>query len=279
MNTNTKNQSRFNWLVAVALLLIAAYFLLGLTACGFETVSTGHRGIKTRFGEVIGQPLPEGLYFYNPITTSIHEYQVRQETWAEKTSVFTKDTQRVEVEFAVTFYPDPAVVTELYKTIGDERALVSKIIKPTALGSLKDAIGEVIADELVAKRELVTKAALKEVQENLKARSVIVTDLQFTNLDFDDAYEQAVEEKVVAIQSAIKAKNKTVEIEEIAKQKVKTAEAEATAMRIKSQALAQNKGLVQFEAVQKWDGRLPTFMLGSGATPILDLRALTTEAR
>lgn len=48
-------------------------------------------------------------------------------------------------------------------------------------------------------------------------------------------------------------------------------ELEAEAMRIKSQALAQNKGLVQFELAQKWDGKLPTMMMGN-TVPLLDLK-------
>ena len=251
--------------------------VLSLTACGFDTVGTGHRGIKTRFGEVIGPALPEGLYFYNPFTTSIHEFSVRQDTWADKTPIFTKDTQKVDVAFAVTYYPDPGAVTELYKTIGSEKDLVNKIIKPVVLGSLKDSIGQVIADELVQKREMITKNALRVAQENLKARNVIVTDLQFTNLDFDDAYEKAVEEKVVAIQNANKAVNKTVQVREEAKQIEATALAQANAMRIKSAALAQNKGLVSFEAVQKWDGRLPQYMFGGQTMPFIDMRSLTKD--
>ena len=254
----------------VILILIA----LSLSACGFEVVNTGYRGVKTRFGEVIGEPLPEGLHFYNPFTTSITEFKVQEEKWSEKTEIFTKDTQRVDVEFTVVYYPDPKFVNVIYKEIGREYALGEKIIKPVVLGSLKDAIGSVIADELVSKREAVTRNSLKEIQDNLKARHVFVTDLQFTNLDFDDAYERAVEQKVVAIQDAQKAKNETVKIEEQAKQTLKTAEAAATAMRIKSQALQQNKGLVEFEAVQKWDGKLPQYMFGSNSTPFIDLRSL-----
>jgi len=255
-------------------MLLLGMLALNLTACGFEIVDTGHRGIKTRFGEVVGEPLPEGMHFYNPVTSGIREYAVREEKWADKTAIFTKDTQRVDIEFAVVFYPDPKQVHNLYREVGLDYELAEKIIRPVVLGSIKDAIGQVIADELVSKRELVTKEALREVQENLKARSVIVTDLQFTNLDFDDAYEQAVEQKVVAIQDAQRAKNETVRIEEEAKQKVKTAEADAESMRIKSQALSQNKGLVEFEAVQKWDGRLPQYMFGSQTTPFIDLRSM-----
>lgn len=227
--------------------------MLSITACGFEVVDTVYRGIETRFGAVQGEPLLEGLHFYNPFTSSIKEYSVQQEKWSSTTPIFTKDTQRVDVEFAVVYFADPKSVHILYRDVGKLDLLEEKIIKPLFLGSIKDAIGSVIADELVMQRETVTKTAFQEVRDNLKDKNVIVTDLQFTNLDFDDAYEKAVEEKVVAIQSAQKAKNETVRIEEEAKPTVKTAQAEAEAMRIKSQALSQNKGLVEFEIARKWD--------------------------
>lgn len=253
--------------------IFLAFFAISISACGFQVVDTGYRGIETRFGAVQGAPLPEGLHFYNPFTSSIAEYSVKQEKWGNKTAVFTKDTQRVDVEFAVVYYADPQYVHTLFKDVGPLEQLEEKIIKPVVLGSLKDAIGSVIADELVMKREIVTKEALKEVQENLLAKHVIVADLQFTNLDFDDAYERAVEEKVVAIQDAQKAKNETVRIEEEAKQTVKTAQAEAEAMRIKSQALSQNKGLVDFELAKKWDGKLPQYMFGN-SVPMINMNSL-----
>jgi regulator of protease activity HflC (stomatin/prohibitin superfamily) len=242
-----------------------------ITACGFEIVDTGYRGVETRFGAVQGEPLPEGLHFYNPITTDIAEYSVQQETWKDKTPIFTKDTQRVDVEFAIVYYADPKSVHTLYRDVGGLGQLEEKIIKPVVLGSIKDAIGSVIADELVQKRELVTQQALTEVMENLKAKSVIVTDLQFTNLDFDDAYEKAVEQKVVAIQDAQKAVNETVRIKEQAKQTIETATAQAEAMRIQSAALSQNKGLVEYEIAKRWDGKLPVYMMGS-SVPLLDLK-------
>jgi len=252
-------------------------FSLSMSACGFKVIDTGYRGIKTRFGAVQGEPLPEGLHLFNPLTSSIHEYSVQQEKWSSTTPVFTKDTQRVDVEFAVVYYADPTSVHTLFRDVGSLRMLEEKIIKPVVLGSIKDAIGSVIADELIMQRESVTKATLQEVQENLKSKNVIITDLQFTNLDFDDAYEKAVEQKVVAIQSAQKAKNDTVRIEEEAKQTVKTAQAEAEAMRIKSEALSQNKGLVDFEIAKKWDGKLPVYMMGGSALPLLNIK--TSDAK
>lgn len=252
------------------LILVLALLPL-LNGCG--SVDTGHRGIWVKFGEVIGEPVSEGLYWYNPFFWSLIEYPVREETWSGTTEIFTFDTQKVMVDFSYIFHVEPTKVGHLYKTIGRSRQVGDNIITPLVLGSLKDAIGQIKADNLVGKREAVTRAALAEVAENLKSRNIIVTDLQFTNIKFDPEYEKAVEEKVVATQDAQKAVNVSVTIKEQAKQKIMMAQADAESMRIKSQALSQNQGLVQFEAVQKWDGKLPVYMMGN-STPFIDMRNL-----
>lgn len=248
--------------------------LLALCGCGIERIDEGYRGVKKTWGKVDQQPLPPGLYFYNPISSDILELEVREKKIESTTSAFTKDTQTVQVSYALTYYPDPVKITALYSQFGHDWD--QKIVVQAVLGGIKDTIGQYIADDLVSKREVAKKAAENELAVSLAQRSVIVTRLDFTNLDFDDAYERAVESKVVAVQKAAEAKNHTVEVEENAKQTVKSAQADAEAMRIKSQALAQNKGLVQYEAIQKWDGKLPVNMFGN-ATPIINLGNLGNE--
>lgn len=243
-----------------------------LTSCGFEQVDEGYRGIYTSWGKVEGEPLPPGLHFYNPVSGNVFEMEVREQKLETKTDCFTRDTQKVSVQLAVTLYPQQNKIGALYSQFGREWA--DKIVLPEVLGALKDVIGQYIADDLVSKRETAKQAAEKELKDKLATRGVIVTTLNLTNLDFDDAYEQAVEAKVVAIQKAAEAKNKTVQVEEEAKQKVTSAKADAEAMRIKSQALSQNKGLVEYEAIQKWDGHLPQYMFGSSTIPMINLEGL-----
>lgn len=242
---------------------------LSLQACGVEQVDEGYRGIETKWGKVVGDPLKPGLYFYNPFSTDIFEMNVKESKFEGTTKSFTRDTQNVTVGFTVTFYPRQESIGKIYSQFG--HSWEETVIEPAVLGSLKDVIGLYIADDLVGKREKAKDAVQTELQEALLKRDVIVTRFDLTNLDFDDAYEQAVEAKVVAIQKAAEAKNKTVEVEENARQTVLSAKADAESMRIKSQALSQNKGLIGYEAIQKWDGKLPTMMLGN-QTPILDLR-------
>ena len=252
-------------------ILFAAIISIFGSACGFEVVDTGRRGIKVEFGKVMGEPLPEGLHFYNPFTSDIVEIDVREQKVQEQTECFTKDTQHVSLTYAVTFYPDPSKIHQIYQQFGEEWE--SKIVQQKVLGSIKDTVGQYIADDLVAQREVAKKAAEKELVENLRARDVIVTSLDFVNLDFDDAYEKAVEQKVVAMQEAAKARNKTVEVEEKAKQQIRIAQAEAESMRIKTEALSKSKGLVEYEAIQKWNGQLPAYMFGN-TVPMINIEKL-----
>lgn len=252
--------------------LLAFGFLI--SGCGFETIDTGNRGIETNFGKIVGEPLSEGLHFYNPFTSDIIEIEVRERKVEGVADSFTRDTQNVKVGFAVVLYPDPSQIHVIYQKFG--KNWDETIVAPLIQNSIKDVIGQNIADDLVGKRDQMRATAQKELTQKLKERSVIVTSLAFTNLDFDDAYEDAVEQKVVAIQNALAEKNRSVQIEEKAKQTVAAAKADAESMRIKTQALSQNKGLVEYELAQKWDGKLPTQMFGS-SIPMINLGQLTSK--
>lgn len=247
-------------------IIIIAMFVLA--RCGCEIIDTGNRGVKTTYGEIQGEALNEGLHFYNPFTSQIKEISVREEKVEGQTSCFTRDTQKVNIDYAVTFYPDPLKIHLIWKQYGDEWE--KKVIVPVILSSLKDKVGQIIADDLVSKREEARNRIFEELAGQMVHRNVFITRIDLTNLDFDDAYEHAVEAKVVAIQKAAEAKNKTVEIQEQSKQKIISAEAEARSMTIRSQALQQNKGLVEYEAVQKWNGVLPQYMMG-GSVPFINL--------
>ena len=81
---------------------------------------------------------------------------------------------------------------------------------------------------------------------------------------------------MIAEQAALEEANKTKQVEQQAKQTVTQAKAEAESMRIRANALASNPKLVSYEAVQKWDGKLPQIMTGN-STPILDVRSLNAN--
>ena len=62
-------------------------------------------------------------------------------------------------------------------------------------------------------------------------------------------------------------------IEVEAKSRIAQAEGEAKAIAIQAQAIQSNGGAqyVQLQAISKWDGKLPQYMLGSGTTPFINV--------
>lgn len=250
-----------------ALVVVIAMTAVG---CGVEQVDTGHRGVETRFGKVVSQSLPEGLYFYNPFTSDIDELDVREQKWKNKTLAYTKDVQNVAISFTLNLLPDSTYMHQFYKDVGPGKAWMNKIVPQLVKGNIKEIVGQYKAVDLISKRLKATDEIQARLTELLLAKHVTVKNFEITDLNFNDAFEAAVERKVIAVQHAHEAKNKTVRIREEAKQKLIDAKAQAESMRIRAQALTKNKNLVSYEAVQKWNGVLPKYSL-SGAVPFLNL--------
>ena len=233
------------------------FFVIFIVMCNpFVMVGPGERGIKIKLGEVQPEVYGEGLHTIFPFIQTF------------KTSVYTKDIQQAGISYAIIYNVQPNNVNRLFQEVGLDYA--NKIIVPVVEGTIKDIIGKWNAQDLIANREKSTEEILIKLQRQLSGKYVDVTDFQITDINYSNSFEKAIEEKVTAEQEALKAKNKTVQIEEEAKQKVIAAEAEAKSMEIRAQALSQNKSLVQYEAVQKWDGTLPRCMFGN-SVPFINM--------
>lgn len=232
-------------------------------------VSTGSRGIEIRFGEVIGHPLPEGIWFVNPFTTKIIELDIQTNTQEGNTIAYTKDIQQAQFDFKINWNPDASRIGDLYRNNGSD--YYNKIVPQVIMGVLKNTIGKWDATELIANRDKATQQILAILQSQLLSNNIIVSNFEITNIDFADPFERATEAKVVATQRAAEAENKTKQIQQEALQRVISAKAEAESMKIRSESLSQNKSLIEYEAVQKWDGVLPAYMLGGSALPFINI--------
>lgn len=247
---------------------IVAILLTVLVSCSMTTVDTGQRGIKVRFGEVQGEGLPEGLYFINPFTTNIVEMDTRVQKWEGESQAYTHDVQQASVHFTLTYRLEPTRAHVVFQQVGKDWA--DKLIGQVVLEDIKREIGQHEAVDIIAKRDQAARAIEKNITSILAGRNVAVTGFQLTNIDYTPEFEHSVEAKVVAVQNAIAEQNRTRQIEEKARQTVLSAKAEAESMQIRAHALEQNAKLVEWEAVQKWDGKMPQYMLG-GAVPFIQI--------
>ena len=251
-------------------MMMAALGLALVAGCG--QVDSGHTGLRLSWGKVVSEPLGPGLWFYNPIGGSLVVYDCREQRADFKMNAYTKDVQSADFQIVVTFSLDQSQVVSLHNEIGER--YVEKILSPAVIGVTKDVVGQWEADKLINGRDKATKEIFEQVTATMKGKPIRISSIVLANVDYSDVFEKAIEDKQVAMQNAIRAKNRTQEIEEEARQKIITAEAEAKSMQIRGDALKANPGLVQLEAVSKWDGKAPgTLVIGDRATPMLNLDA------
>jgi len=249
--------------------VLSAVMVVLMSGCG--QIDADEAGFKTWFGKVDTPVLDPGLYFVNPVGGSMKCYTLRDVRVNYKMQAYTKDMQQADFEIAVTYAVKKAELVDLHVKYGDRYASV--IIEPAVQSAVKDVVGQWEAEQLVNNREKATAAISEKVIGLVADKPVSVKQINIMNIDYSDVFEKAIESKQVAQQRALEAKNKTAEIEEEAKQKLVTAKAEAEAIQIRAEALNKNKDVMMLNAIEKWNGVMPTTLVFDGKPSSLLIQA------
>jgi prohibitin 1 len=183
--------------------------------------------------------------------------------------VGTKDLQIIDTDLALNWHLNPEQVNVVFQRLGDEEAIVERIINPAITEVLKAATPKKTAEELIKQRAELKTEIDSQIKARLAGYGIQVDDVSLVNLSFSPEFTKAIETKQIAEQEAKKA-------EYVAQKAIKEAEAEVN--RAKGQAEAQRlqretltPSLLQKQAIEKWDGRFPTVMAGEGAMPLINL--------
>ena len=249
--------------------IVVLFILFLIVFQPMTIVGVGERGVKVTLGQTSPVALEEGVHFVMPFISTVKKMNVKTVKSNIATMAQSKDIQQARIVYVVNYNLQPENAPKMWRTVG--RDYVSVVVMPTVEGIVKDTIGKWNAQDIVANREKVASEVLFKLNEKLGPKYINVSDFQITEIQYSQAFEQAIESKVTAEQEALKAKHKTVQVQEEARQKIIASEAEAKSMAIRAQALTQNKNLVEYEAVQKWDGKLPQYMMGN-SVPFVHLK-------
>jgi regulator of protease activity HflC (stomatin/prohibitin superfamily) len=239
-----------------------------LVSCGFETVDNGHRGLLVSYGKVDEKVLKEGFHTYNPFTTDLIEVNVQSLQYEGTLIAGSRDTQNVTIKYSFNLNPKTGNLVSLYREFGEN--FYDQVVPNRVASRIKNHIGKYEATEVMAKRGRIATEIEADLKDTLDKLGFNFFGLELVDIDYEKEFSRAIRDKVIATQNALKAENDTQKIREESKQKVITAQADAEAMRIKSQALSSNANLIQYEAVQKWNGELPTYMMGN-TVPFINL--------
>ena len=253
----------------ISLLALLALLALITVFSSFYTIKSTERGVLSTFGKISSGVIEDGLHVKIPFIQTVKKVNVQQKKFDGTENSYTRDVQTSEVQYTINYDLVRENVNNLIRNVGDDYH--NRIVVPFIRSAMKQAFGNFAATEIVENRDAVRREIESMLRRTLDSNYFSNIQFQLVNIDFDDDFENAIKEKQVAEQQALKAKNVTIQIEEQAKQTKIRAEADAEAIRIKAKALESNPKLVEYEAVQKWDGKMPQYMMGN-SLPLINLK-------
>jgi regulator of protease activity HflC (stomatin/prohibitin superfamily) len=267
------------------MLRLGSSLLIGLVALyvvftSWYTVDQGERGVVLRLGRTVGVAEP-GLHFKVPWIDSVRKITVQnQNKRYQSLEAYSRDQQPANLTVSVTYVvSDPSAIYEQY---GDLEVAVLRLIDPRVTSGAKTIFGQYDAVRAIQERAGLNIDVGEAITSAITGPIVIIS-IQIENIDFSDAYEQSVEQRMLA-QVEIQRREQNLRTTEVEAQIARTraegeanairllGEAEAAAISARAEALRMNADLVQLQAVEKWDGKLPTTMVPSTALPFINLQ-------
>lgn len=293
---------RFISIVLVIILGFIAFDIVEPSYGIFGKVPAGHVGILTTFGKVSDEVLGEGFHLKNPVA-KITRMDVRTQVEHGTYEAFSSDIQQVQVGLTVNFNVNKDTAMNLFREVGTK--YIDTIIIPRVKENTKVVISHYTAESLVENREMLSSEVLELMKIDMSVYGINVTAISIEDIDFTDAFTNAVEAKQVATQQKLAAQTEeeklTMQKEAEAAREIITAETEAErnkiaananaevirieadtaayAVRVEAEAQAEANAmiadsltdeLVNYTVLSRWNGELPEYY-GGDALPVLDI--------
>ena len=270
-----------------------------IVASCLAMVPTGYTGILTSFGKVEDRTIPSGISLVAPWQKVI-KMDNRTQKVQIQTSAFSSDIQQVDVQLSVNYCIDQETAQVLYRTVGTN--YYENIMFPRIQENLKAVFFQYSAENLIAKRDSLSDSIASATANDMKNYGITIVSIAIEDIDFTDAFTNAVEAKQVAAQNKLTAETqqaqKTMEEEAAAKRAVIAANAEADkaiiaanadleVVKVQAEAALyagereaeMNKriseslgnGIIDYYWIKQWNGELPTTILGGDANYMIDL--------
>lgn len=260
--------------LASVFLIIGAVVLVG--AMSFSIVPTGYTGVRTTFGQISENTVPQGFNLKVPLVQNIklvnnkqQDVKISSQIWgetAEKTPVYASD-------IVVTYQISNNASAWIFRNISDTNNLISDSLVASAA---KSAMVEMKASEVTNRTKIepmVKEKLISSINEKYGEDRISILKVVVNQMDFEEDYNKAIAEKSIAQQTkekqAIENETAVAKAEADKQVAITNAQAKADATRIAAEAEAEanekiknslNDQIIKSKFYDKWDGKLPEAM-------------------
>lgn len=276
-------------------LAVFGFVAMAVIFGSFYTIDQRSRGVVLRNGAVIGEADP-GLHFKAPMVDSVIDVSIETRVVKyEKLQAYSRDQQDADLRLSVIFRVPASGVTDLYSRFGTIDKMVERVISPKVMEQVKNVFGGYNAVTAIQERGRLNADIAAAVHAGIKSLDApaVIEAVQIENIDFSDAYEKSIEQRMLAevevqklrqnaerekVQADIVVTQATAKANAVRQQAQAESEAiklrgdaEAQAIRARAAALGDNPNLVALTQAERWDGKLPATMIPGGAVPMLSV--------
>ncbi len=275
--------------------IIGALLGIVLFICGssITIIPSGYVGIKTSYGQISGEVLSSGQYFSIPFIYHVDKINCKQqEKDFGELRIWSETSERTEIyceHVVVDYQINSEYAAWIWQNIEEWD---NNLLKQTSIESGIKTATKQFNDTDVTNRVKIEKVAKEAVQKSLNEKYgnqvLNIVSVNIGNMNFTDAYNEAIEKKNQAKLEAEKAdyenQKKIKDAEAVSQEKKIKAQGDAEATLIKAEAEAEankkiseslTKELIQKRMIDKWDGKLP--IVSGDSSPIINMDSLFKE--
>lgn len=268
-------------------LLTIAGMLMLILGNSFEIIPTGNTGVRTTFGQIDEQTVPQGFVWKIPFVQDIHTVNNKQQDARFSSEVWGETTNKTPVyasDIIVRYQINPANSAWIFANVSDTNTLISQEIVASAT---KAAMVEMDVDDVTNRAMIEPKVKEKliaSINEAYGEDAIIILKVTINQMDFEAEYNAAIQQKSLAEQEQERQRieNQTALEKAEAEKQVAITNAEATAeakriaaeadaaatlIKAEAQTAANNMiresltdGVLQSMFYEKWNGELPKAM-------------------
>jgi regulator of protease activity HflC (stomatin/prohibitin superfamily) len=295
----------FTFVAVVALLLFAGCEMT-------TRVDAGHVGIRVKLAGsdrgVQDMPVVTGWVFYNPISEQIVIFptSVQNVVWTsnphegrpvdESITFSSSEGVNVNADIGLSFHIEPSLAPRLYGRFrqNDMLELADGYVRNTVREAFNDVASKIPVQDVYGAGKSKMLADVSQRCRDVLGKDGFVIDQLTINgaLRLPQNVADAINRAMEATQNAIQSENRVRQVRAEAEQAITKAtgaaeaarqeaqgEGDALLIRARSEAkaneiirLSMSASVLQYRALEHWDGKLPTYN-GGGSLPLLTIDA------
>ncbi|WMP19443.1 prohibitin family protein [Thiothrix lacustris] len=261
-------------------------FWAGLLALLLNTpfiVKEGYVGILNRIDQT-QQPIGTGIHLKIPLLESVQLLETRTRLASQPVQAFSQEQLALTLKVSAHWHVQPAQGLAFYREFQTPEQFENRILLPQLQAITSKIIGQHDVATLLGKQDSIIQDIYQTLNKTILTNSLHIDSIQLDNIVLPEAYQKSVEAmlteqnlanterlKADKDKARVNAQLETAEAEKTIKQTqadadayvtLKKGEAEAQAIRLQVDALQQNRTVVDYLRVRKWDGKLAPGMDG-----------------